>query len=220
MQGATHALIGLGVLCTMLGCGKPEGEPLSSDKLTEKTAQTGAETRGEKSAGKEGAGAAGIPDAAPTEAVGSSIPPNNTSPGEPGEPPPAGQVPLGAAPLPAGTVAVIVEGTVVFSDYKQGDIQIDVGDKPQAGGPTGAHPKILQLYRMEKPGPFKFEVPADQGEVHLSAYNDENGDGKPAREEPRGQATAGAVKVGKDGIKGITIELKRDRIPPPPGQKR
>lgn len=207
------------------GCSKEGRESLSSDKLTGKAADGQSASADQKEKGGDsgdsaGRGAAGIPDQAPTPGPSSSIPPNNSSPGDPNEPPPSGQMPLGSAPLPAGTVAVTVEGTVIFADYKQGDIQIDVGDRPQAGGPTGEHPKILQLYRMEKPGPFKFEVPAGQGEVHLSAYNDENGDGKPSREEPRGQAKEGAVKVGKEPVKGITIELKRDRIPPPPGQKR
>ena len=223
MKSNKRQWILLGAAVLLWGCSKQESENLSSDKLTGKASEGARDGDGQKEKANESQdsnGAAGIPDQAPTPGPSSSIPPNHGGPGDPNEPPPSGQMPLGSAPLPAGTVAVTVEGMVVFADYKQGDIQIDVGDRPQAGGPSGAHPKILQLYRMEKPGPFKFEVPAEQGEVHLSAYNDENGDGKPSREEPRGQAKDGAVKVGKKPVQGITIELKRDRIPPPPGQKR
>ncbi len=134
-------------------------------------------------------------------------------------PPEDGNIPLGGLPLPEGTKGVKISGTVTFDDYKKGLIQIDVSDKGMFGrGGRATRPKIITLYRMEKPGPFELEVAANSGEVWLSAYNDADQNGKPTRGEPRGTATGNPYKVGTEDITGVEIILTPERIPPPPGQ--
>ncbi len=133
-------------------------------------------------------------------------------------PPEDGDIPLGGVPLPEGTAGVKVSGTVVYSDYKTGLIQIDVSDKGMfGGGSRAARPKIISLYRMDKPGAFEMEVAANSGEIWISAYNDADRNGKPTRGEPRGNATGNPYKVGTENITGVEIILAPEKIPPPPG---
>ncbi len=132
-------------------------------------------------------------------------------------PPEDGDIPLGGLPLPEGTAGVKISGTVVYSDYKAGLIQIDVSDKGMFGGNNRAtRPKIITLYRMDKPGPFEMEVAANTGEIWISAYNDADRNGRPTRGEPRGTAKGNPYKVGTEDITGVEIVLAPERIPPPP----
>lgn len=197
---------GEGSGATVMGSGGPE--------------PAGAAANANMNAGLSGAGAAGVSDKPVQEKQepgkpDQPPPPEKAADGS--QPPPSGdEVPMGAPPLPDGVKGVHIKGQVIFPGYKTGHIQIDVADRGMKGGNRGAQPKIIQLYRMEKPGAFDIEVPVNQGEVHLSAFNDENRDGRPSREEPRGSASGNPFAVKDADVSGVEITIEREQIPPPP----
>jgi hypothetical protein len=202
-----------------------EGHPSTGD-LTEPKQPVGDAKDG--GGPKEPAGDA--KDGGGPKEPGKDVSPEEPKPGKPDEPPPpkadangelppppeGGDIPLGAPPLPEGVKGVKLKGTVTYADFKGGLIQIDVSDRGSRNGQRGAQPKIIQLFRMEKPGPFELEVPENQGEVWLSAYNDADKNGRPSREEPRGAASGNPFKIGTQEVTGVEIKLEKEKIPPPP----
>lgn len=244
-RGLTAILAGIAVLAlplTLVACKREDVAPeqaKSADALTDAAGSSGgsagagsmgaggpepagADANAKMNAGMEGdkGGAAGVPDKPVQEQPepgkpDQPPPPEKASDGS--QPPPSGdEIPMGAPPLPEGVKGVHVKGMVIYPGYKAGHIQIDVADKGSKNGSKGAQPKIIQLYRMEKPGAFDIEVPENQGEIYLSAYNDENRDGKPSREEPRGSASGNPFSVKAAEITGVEIKIEREQIPPPP----
>lgn len=237
-------LLGLGAIGLSLGssgCKQEDVAPQqarSADALTDAAGKAPAGDSGASGAG-EGAGekvdgksadsmGSGGPGGAPAGGASDAPPVENPEPGKPDQPPPPAKgtdglpppsgddIPMGSAPLPEGVKGVKIKGSVTFKDYKAGHIQIDVADRGMNGGGRGAQPKIIQLYRMEKPGAFEIDVPAGQGSVFLSAYNDENQDGKPEREEPRGSASGNPYTIKDVDLTGVELTLAREKIPAPP----
>ncbi|MFM7201901.1 MAG: hypothetical protein ACKO6N_14050 [Myxococcota bacterium] len=218
----------LASLLLVSGCKQNDVAPQqrsSADSLTDAAAQSTQKTeagggdaaRIAGDAGNAPAPAGGPSDAPPGAGTPPAGKPEAIAPGNPGEAPPSGEdIPMGAPPLPDGVKGIHLRGEVSFSDYKAGHIQIDISDRGMNAGGRGVQPKIIQLYRMEKPGSFDIEIPVNTGSIYLSAYNDENKDGKPAREEPRGSASGNPFTVKDADIKGVTITLEREKIPPPP----
>lgn len=156
--------------------------------------------------------------------------PEKPPPGKPGEPPPGkpGDPPPGApgepapgkpgAPdgigVPDGPTATL-RGTITLADWTQGAIRIDVfdGDHSALGGPR---PGIVTRAEVEKPGPFEIVV-SEGSRVWLSAFNDENLDGRPSPIEPYGEYASNPVVANGD-VDGIELVLVRRDPPDQRGQ--
>jgi len=168
---------------------------------------------GEPPPGEPGEPPPGEPGAPPKGEVGEPGPgiPEDPTPGVPDEPPPDGGY---RKPPPIEGPTVVVTGTVELPDWFQGSIRIDVfdGDQLQFGG---ARPGVVTMKNLEAPGPFELEVPESVGAIWLSAYNDEDMDGRPGPVDPTGYYAENPVVLA-DGTSGVTITL--ERRDPPGGQ--
>ena len=70
---------------------------------------------------------------------------------------------------------------------------------------------------LDEPGPFEVEVPASVGRVWLSAFNDEDVDGRPGPLDPTGYHPDNPVSFDAEEIvTGVNIPLER-RDPPGSG---
>ena len=149
--------------------------------------------------------------------------PEDPKPGIPDEPPPPGGAgaaggqgpPPGPPPAPTGP-SVLVKGTVEFEGYTGGPIQIDIMDGPSTG-PSGSQPKVVTLERLDKPGEFEIRVAANAGEIYLQAFNDADENGRPDREDPRGEFSDNPVEVEDEDVAGVLLTLSVEKQPPPPG---
>jgi len=168
---------------------------------------------GEPPPGEPGEPPPGEPGTPPPGELGEPGPgiPEDPTPGVPDEPPPDGGY---RKPPPIEGPTVIITGSIELPDWYQGSIRIDVfdGDQLQFGGPR---PGVVTMQTLAGPGPFELEVPESVERVWLSAYNDEDMDGRPGPVDPTGYYAENPVVL--DGvISGIAITL--DRRDPPGGE--
>ncbi|MCB9764700.1 MAG: hypothetical protein H6739_33300 [Alphaproteobacteria bacterium] len=166
----------------------------------------------------EGPGVAGTPAGAPIPGeVGAPAPgvPDEPTPGDPNEPPPGQVQPQDGIRPPEGPT-VAVKGEVTLPDYTAGPVRIDVfdGDHSNIGG--GPRPGIVTRLEMDKPGPFELQI-AEGTRVWLSAFNDENEDGRPSPIEPFGEYAGNPVDA-SSAVNGVTIVLERRDPPDQRGQ--
>jgi hypothetical protein len=150
----------------------------------------------------------GVPADPEAVAMGPGIP-EEPEPGDPEEPPPAGGM---RAPPPIQGPTVTVTGYVDLPDYTQGTIRIDVydGDHLAFGGPR---PGVVTMVTLDGPGEFSIEVPESSKYVWLSAFNDEDQNGRPGPVDPTGHYEANPVDVSDGDVDGVEITLER-RDPP------
>lgn len=209
----------IGLAAWVSGCEPPPEAARSEQVLSALELDAG-------KAASAGQGMTGDGDGAPVQPG----PPADPPPGIPAEPapgipdgagaqpsgPPGGPPgPGGGAPPPPAGPTVTIRGTVSFADYAGGGIQLDLMDGPNTG-PTGKHPKVVQLERLQKPGPFEVKVPKGFGDLYLTAFNDADENGRPDREDPRGDYAGNPLSVGDEDIAGIDLVLKVEQVPPPP----
>ncbi|GEM_PF-1930779 len=159
----------------------------------------------------EGVPGVGSPDA-PLPGV-----PDQPAPGDPNVPPPGD-----AAPPPGGERGVPVEpgsnipsntvsGTVQIDGWVSGPVRIDIFDADPLDF-TG-NKQLVAFETIDAPGSFSARVPVETGRVWLSAFNDENSDGRPGPVEPTGVYAQNPVDVSAGDVTGVRMELVR-REPP------
>ncbi|HCH65913.1 MAG TPA: hypothetical protein DFR83_24135 [Deltaproteobacteria bacterium] len=107
-----------------------------------------------------------------------------------------------------------LQGTVVLNDHKGGTIRVDIfdGDQKAASG-GGKRPGVVAMARMESPGSFEVNIPANTDKVWIGAFADEDRDGKPGPLDPEIWYGGNPVSVTAD-TDGIQLILER-REPPP-----
>jgi hypothetical protein len=199
-----------------LACGGRDPILDRADSLDEPSG--GASASG--TAGNHGATAA-APPARGTPSEPAKVQPASPAPAAPGDPSP-GQTeapkPVQAQPPPPpGTVGgTTLAGTVVLPDYRSGTIRVDVfdGDQRAASG-GGKRPGVVAMARLEAPGPFSVQVPADVREVWIGAYVDEDGDGRPGPLDPEVWYKGNPVDV-SSGSPEVELVLVRREPPPKP----
>ena len=169
----------------------------------------------------------GVPEEPPPGDPSSPSPgvPGTPSPGVPGDPNPGvpgapnpgvpGQ-PTPGSPSEATDEGPVVtlKGTVEMSDYKSGEIRIDVFDGDHRSH-AGQRPNLVRSTLLTKPGPFEILVPVSSGRVWLESSNDENQDGRPGPRDPSGRYERNPLDLSEEGASGIVIVLERHD--PPPG---
>ena len=97
-----------------------------------------------------------------------------------------------------------IAGVILVQGWSGNEIRIDVfdGDQRQIGG---SRPSVISSASVSKPGAYEISVPKGNGKYWIGAYVDQNGDGRPGKQDPSGwyagnpisasQATAGVELV-------------------------
>lgn len=170
--------------------------------------------------GYEGPGAA--PVAVAEQKPGIPEEPTPAPEGSPGGAPHAGRVdpPPGGEPgavvgvAPDAGPLVTVSGVVEYKGWKAGKVRVDAFD----GDHTvhGNRPGVVASTRMDAPGTFTLKVPAGTGKLYLEAVIDEDGDGRPGPQDPRGTADRYPVTVKTSDVADVLIRLVKHE---PPGGK-
>lgn len=154
--------------------------------------------------------------AAPTPGVPAEPPPGDPSEPGPGRPDaPAPGVPEEPRPGAAhGGPTVALSGRVTVEGGIEGTVRIDVFDGDQrAAAASGTPPKVVAQARLEQAGPFSVAVPQGAGAVWVGGFVDQNGNGRPDREEPAGWLATNPLPTAGDRS-GLELVL---RVEPPPG---
>ncbi|MCP4916019.1 MAG: hypothetical protein GY913_03765 [Proteobacteria bacterium] len=139
--------------------------------------------------------------------------PEEPKPGDPNTPPPEGGVKPhddGTIPPPEGSETIVLSGTLVIDDYQGGKITIDVfdGDQTLKGD---KRPDIVGRATFDGPGPFEMVVLADTP-IWLSAYADQDENGRPSKEDPMGPCECNPVKSDED-VSGVEFVMNRGTPP-------
>jgi hypothetical protein len=114
-------------------------------------------------------------------------------------------------PPPDAGPTVVVGGVVEYSGWKRGVVRVDAFD----GDHTvhGAHPGVVASARLPKPGPFSLLIPQNSGRIYVEAVVDEDEDGRPGPQDPRGTADRYPVTVGDEEVSGLTVKLVKHEAP-------
>ncbi|MCB9744635.1 MAG: hypothetical protein H6741_01125 [Alphaproteobacteria bacterium] len=197
----TALLLGLG-----LGCG--EDPALKAAREQAEKGEAGVQPG---QAGTPSPGQAGTPAQPQPGRPGDPPPgkPGDPSPGEPGDPKPGVPGQPDGIGAPEGPT-VTIRGSIRLDDWSAGAVRIDVfdGDHSALGGPR---PGIVTRAEIPKPGPFEIVV-SEGSRLWLSAFNDENQDGRPSPIEPYGEYSRNPVVANGD-VEGVELVLER-RDPP------
>ena len=123
----------------------------------------------------------------------------------PGVPAPPRAVVLDDQPeQPQMQEQIQIAGVILVQGWSGNEIRIDVfdGDQRQIGG---SRPSVISSASVSKPGAYEISVPKGNGKYWIGAYVDQNGDGRPGKQDPSGwyagnpisasQATAGVELV-------------------------
>lgn len=115
-----------------------------------------------------------------------------------------------APPQPGGgqVSGPSVGGSVRFSGYEAGTIQIEAFPASQVGG----NPTVLSTTRLSGPGSFSLAV-RDAESVVLRAYMDADQDGPDADDE-RFDLTAHIIEVGAEGSDALLVDLDAVSVTP------
>ena len=165
----------------------------------------------------------GIPGSAPPSSLSNPTPgvPGEIIPGQPTQPSvgiPEDPTPFqeggdrgSSAPVTSGPMMTL-RGRIVFPDYRQGPIRVDIfdGDQLDFGG-NG--PSIVAKVPLDKPGIFEVQIPVSKKMVWLSAFNDENMDGRPSPMDPTGHLLTNPVLTTKGDQLNLNIALERRTAP-------
>ncbi len=126
---------------------------------------------------------------------------------------PVGGGVAGAAvqPPPDAGPTVTVEGVVEYTKWRAGGVRIDAFD----GDHTvhGNRPGVVASARLDRPGAFTLQVPQNSGRLYVEAVVDEDKDGRPGPQDPRGTADRYPVTVSESPIDGLTIRLVKLEAP-------
>ncbi|MDG1483481.1 MAG: SGNH/GDSL hydrolase family protein [Myxococcota bacterium] len=124
--------------------------------------------------------------------------PNDPSAQQNGTPP--GGEPSGA-PGPQPGSGARISGTLTFSDYSAGTIQIECVEATTAGG----NPTVLGTDRLQGPGTFSLDARTAES-VMLRVYLDENMDG-PGPDDRRFQLKETIIQVADPGAGSLVVDL-------------
>lgn len=220
----------LGVV-VLIGCGRDpildraESLDAPAGEAPARSAKPGPPS-GSPQAGKTGAQAGKTGDRKPGAThreLGGPQPgvPAQPAPGDPAEPgpgrpdAPAPGVPEEPSPGAAhGGPSVQLSGRVTVEGDAEGTVRIDVFDGDQrAAAASGTPPKVVAQARLETAGDFSVAVPQGAGSVWIGGFVDQNGNGRPDRDEPAGWVAANPLSTAADHS-GLELVL---RVDPPPG---
>ncbi len=173
--------------------------------------------------GYEGPGSA--PVVAAEQKPGVPVEPTPAPEGSPGgaahagaaDPPPGGAPGAAVGAPPEAGPSVTVTGVVEYAAWKQGGVRVDAFD----GDHTvhGNRPGVVASARIDRPGTFTLTVPAGTGKIYVEAVVDEDLDGRPGPQDPRGTADRYPVTVKSDAVSGLLVRLVKHDAPGGKGGK-
>ena len=135
--------------------------------------------------------------------------PGSEEVGIPGEPTPV----VSDEPPPLVSEMVTIQGQILMSDYRHGDVRIDIFDGDHRSH-VGQRPALVMSQTVGSTGPFSIEVPLISDLVWIEVSNDENGDGRPGPRDPSGLCSRNPVDLSQGAVRGLMIELTRQEAPP------
>ena len=116
-------------------------------------------------------------------------------------------------PPPLVSEMVTIQGQILMSDYRHGDVRIDIFDGDHRSH-IGQRPALVMSQTISSTGPFSIEVPLISDLVWIEVSNDENGDGRPGPRDPSGLCSRNPVDLSQGAVSGLMIELIRQEAPP------
>jgi hypothetical protein len=158
---------------------------------------------GNHEAGVPGDPAIGRPDQPPPGLPGS------VEVGEPGQP----SLMNGGDSPPSNSEMVTLQGQILMSDYRHGDLRIDVFDGDHRSH-VGQRPALVMSQTVSSTGQFTIQVPLLLEEVWIEVSNDENGDGRPGPRDPSGLCARNPIDISNGLVSGLMIEIVRQEAPP------
>lgn len=195
-------------LIALPACGEDPVLEAAREEASSSSSSSGGNARG---SGPSGGTPENPPPGDPSQ-PGAGIP-EEPAPGDPNVPPPEGGVKPhddGTIPPPEGAATILLKGTIEIPDYQGGKITIDVFDGDQSIK-SGKRPDIVGRATFDGPGAFEMEVIADTP-IWLSAYADQDENGRPSKEDPMGPCDCNPVKSDED-VTGVVLELGRGTPP-------
>ena len=107
------------------------------------------------------------------------------------------------------TECVTVSGTFNTSDATTGTFRVDVQKVAQ-----GSAPKLVHTLELQSGGDFSFELPKDYGNIVITGFIDQTGDG-PTPDDAQGRTS---LDIKGESITDITLDVALGNAPPPPPQ--
>ena len=103
---------------------------------------------------------------------------------------------------------VTLSGTVTYADWTVGDMVVEV----RIADPVPLWPDADYSATFDEMGAWSIEVPANLGEVWITGFNDEDGDGQHTwstdPQEPTGMYAENPVTVGATDVSGLDFTLE------------
>ncbi len=146
------------------------------------------------------------PDPHPEEVpppAAEEAPPGAGAPGEPEKVKPAVLTPFERDF--AGQKFITVSGTIQYEGERTATVDIDCFVTDTS---TRAGRKLVNKVKVEGPGPYTMKVPADYGELHVTAFMDLENDG-PDSKDPQGSYEHNPLVIKDEDIENVDIVLKR-----------
>ena len=132
----------------------------------------------------------------------------------PGVPAPPRAVVLDDQPeQPQMQEQIQIAGMILVQGWNGNEIRIDVfdGDQRQIGG---SRPSVISSSSLSKPGAYEISVPKGKGKYWIGAYVDQNGDGRPGKQDPSGWYAGNPISASQatSGVE-LVLSVPDDPIP-------
>ena len=132
----------------------------------------------------------------------------------PGVPAPPRAVVLDDQPeQPSALEQIEISGVILVQGWNGNEIRIDIfdGDQRQIGG---NRPSVISSSSVNKPGAYKISIPKGDGKYWIGAYVDQNGDGRPGKQDPSGWYLGNPISASQPatGIE-LVLSVPDDPIP-------
>ena len=109
----------------------------------------------------------------------------------------------------ATSECVTVSGTFNTSEDTTGTFRVDVQKVTQ-----GSAPRLVHTLELQSGGDFSFELPKDFGNIVITGFVDQTGDG-PTPDDAQGRTT---LEVKAESVTGLSLDVALGNAPPPPPQ--
>ena len=111
----------------------------------------------------------------------------------------------------ANSECVTVSGKFNTSNDTTGTFRVDVQKVAQ-----GSAPKLVHTLELQSGGDFSFELPKDFGNIVITGFVDQTGDG-PTPDDAQGRTN---LEIKSESILNVSLDVALGNAPPPPPQPK